>query len=92
MEDSLLLTRSLAFTLVEATGTSLSLGVIVCPVGGGGFTFPRDVATFENSTAWLVLSSRALTPAGVAVTPTARKVANKEVRKILVCILNKKGS
>ena len=87
----MLLTRSLAFTLVEVTRTSLSLGVMICPLGKG-FTSPRDVATVENSAAWLVLSSRALTLAGVAVTLTARKVANKEVRKILICILNKKGS
>ena len=87
----MLLTRSLASTLVETTGTSLSLGVMTCPLGGG-FTDPTDVATCEKSTRWSVLTSRALTTAGVAVTPTARKVANKEVRKILVCILNKKGS
>ena len=91
MEDSLLLTRSLDFTLVEATGTSLSFGVMTCPLGKG-FTPPRDVATVENSTARPVLTSRALFPTGVAVTLTARKVANKEVRKILICILDKKGS
>ena len=84
----MLLTRFLAFTLVEETGTSLSLGVMICPLGKG-FTSPRDLATVENSA---VVTSRALFLAGVAVTLTARKVANKEVRKILVCILNKKGS
>jgi len=89
VEDSLLLTRSLASTPVETTGRSLSLGVMICPLGWG-FTDPTDVATFEKSTIWSALTSRALTPAGVAVAPTARKVANKEVRKILVCILNKK--
>jgi len=84
VEDSLLLTRSLAPTLVETTGRSLSLGVMTCPLGKG-FTIPRE-------TIWSVLTSRALFLAGVAVTLTARKVANKEQRKILVCILNKKGS
>jgi len=95
-EDGLLLTRSLAFTLVEETGTSPSLGVITSPLGRG-FLTPTSVATLSKgvttpSKEWLVATSRAATPVGVAMTPMARRVANKEERKILACIFNKMGA
>ena len=56
---------------------------------------PTSVATVLKgvtmpSKEWLDATSRAPTPVGVAMTPTARKVANTEERKILDCILNKK--
>ena len=90
-EDSLLLTRSLAFTLVERTGTSPSLGVMISPLGRG-FLIPESVATSWKGVAilskeWLDSISRASLLVGVAVAPTAKRVASKEERKILACIL-----
>lgn len=93
-EDSMLLTRSLAFTLVESTGTSLSLGVMVAPLGRG-FLIPTSMATSSKGVIgplrpWLDLISRPSILVGVAMTLTARRVAKEE--KILACILNKEGA
>jgi len=73
---------------------SPSLGVMIAPLGRG-FLIPESIAKSLKGVVmpfkeWVDLISRASTPVGVAVTPTARRVASKEERKILACIVNKK--
>jgi len=93
--DDLLLTRSLAFTPVEATRTSPFLGVVAGPLGRGIASFTAVTAFVTDLRALLISETgptvRASTPVGVAMTP-ARRVARNEERKILACILNKKGN
>ena len=92
----MLLTRSLAPTPVRpvrALRTSFNLGVVPGSLGGG-IRPPIAVIAFPTDLRALLISGttiRGSTPVGVAMTPRGRRVARNEERKILACILNKKG-
>ena len=82
--------------MVERAGTSSTLGVIVGPVGVGPDAPAKVAKAFTVSSNTLLTLGRGVpsastTSTGVAMTLTARIVAKMNARKILACILNKRG-